>query len=103
MAYGVLSLFILTVPNLTLARLKLNHWPNRQHGTMGVFTEVVVGTRFFLRAVRGFFLVRKLLRTIFNNLILCQGLGLRCWVTLTVTITQSCLQMLRASLSERLV
>ena len=43
--------------------------------------------RDFLRAVRGFFSVRKLLRTIFNYVILCQVLGLRCWVMLTVTIT----------------
>ena len=60
-----------------------------------LFTEVAARTQFVCERFVGFS-VRQLLRTIFNYLILCQGLGLRFWVMLTVSITHTC-QLLRIS------
>ena len=45
-----------------------------------------ISTTFFVEWFT-FFSVRKIFRTIFINLILCQGLGLRFWEMLTETIT----------------
>ena len=101
MSYGVFSLFLLAEPSLTLARLILNRRPTCQYGTMWRVYRGCSRDAIFASSSK-FFLVFTLLRTIFNYLILCRGLGLRFWVmfkTGTITPNRS-VQMLWASLSE---
>ena len=96
MSYGVLPLFKLTEPNLSEMKSQayVPIWYDAP-----CLLRLQPGRDFVVSGSRGFS-VRKLLRTIFNYLILCQGLGLRFWVVLTVTITQNISTMLRAKLSE---
>ena len=78
--YGVLSLFILTEQNLTLARQMKSHAYARIWHDEPCFPRLQPECDFFASGSR-VVSVRKLLTMIFNNLMLCRGLGLRCWVT----------------------
>ena len=98
MSYGVFSL---AEPSLTLAWLRLNRRPTCQYGTMWRVYRGCSRDAIFASGSKVFF-VFTLLRTIFNYLILCRGLGLRFWVMFkTGTITPNgSVQMLWASLGE---
>ena len=88
----MVSLFILTEPKLNFGATEMTSQANAPiWHDWACLPKVAVGTRFFCERFPGFFNICKLLRTIFNYLILCQGLGLRFWEMLVVTITANVL------------